>query len=71
MTLTPTQARILELLKSTKGYLPARTIKDCWMPDTTLANVRVQIAQMRRKGVRIELCDRQGPHCRGYRLENG
>ncbi|ANI79034.1 helix-turn-helix domain-containing protein [Sphingobium sp. EP60837] len=69
MRLTPTEAKILDLLVAAKGrHLNARTIRDCVMPGKHVNNVRVHINLMRSKGVHIAT-DEQGPECRGYRLE--
>ena len=69
MKLSPTEAKILDLLTAAKGrHLNARTIRDCVMPDKHANNVRVYINLMRGKGVRI-ITDDEGLDCRGYRLE--
>lgn len=70
MKLSPTEAKILDLLTAAKGrHVNARTIRDCVMPDKHANNVRVYIGLMRSKGLPIVTDMIEGPSCRGYRLE--
>lgn len=67
--MSPRQKEIIAALGSGE-WMNARQLRDRIAPDTTLANIRVQMFKMRERPARFELKVESdlGPKSRGYRL---